>query len=308
MDRRRLLKSMGVLGAAALSGTSEPRARAASPKEDFSFIFFTDTHIQPELKASEGCGMCFHTFHGISADFAICGGDLVFDASAVDPKRADALFGLFQQTSASIPYPVHYTLGNHDVFGVANKDGVAPSDPRYGKKAFEDHYGPTHYSFDHRGWHFVVLDSINIGPDRNWTAHIGDEQIAWLKADLGNLAKSTPVIVVTHVPLVTGALSYVPRSSWRDMNGLLDTFMVTDAAEVIDALLAYNVRAVLQGHTHINEDVTFRGLRFLTSGAVSGNWWKGTRAGSPEGFLEIRLQKDGQVLPRYRTYGFKSAG
>lgn len=311
MNRRRFLSSLGQLGAAGVIGTPGlSLAAPASRAGEFSFTFFTDTHIQPELDAAKGCALCFESFHGVPADFALCGGDLVYDAAAVSAARANSVFDLYKRTSAAIPYPVHYTIGNHDIYGLLNKGGIAPSDPQYGKKAFEDRYGPTHYSFDHKGWHFIVLDSIGLQPDRTWQGQIGEEQIAWLKSDLNTAGKNTPIIVVTHVPLVTGAISYVSHQEWLarapNLGGLIDSLMVTDASAVIDAMLGYNVRAVLQGHTHVNEDITFRGLRFITSGAVSGNWWKGVRAGSPEGFTTIRCTRDGHIDTRYRTYGFRS--
>ena len=309
MNRRRFLESLGVAGAVSMVGArSSALPSHAGHAEEFSFVFFTDTHIQPELDAAKGCRMCFATFNDIPADFAVCGGDLVYDAAGVDAARGSSLFDLYRQTSAVIPYPVHYTIGNHDIFGVLPKSGVTPADPHYGKKAYEDRYGATHYSFDHKGWHFVVLDSIGIQPDRSWIGQVGETQLAWLKADLEKTGKTTPMVVVTHVPLVTGAISYVSHSDWlmrtSNLGGLIDTLMVTDASQVIDELVGYNVRAVLQGHTHVNEDITFRGLRFITSGAVSGNWWKGPRAGSPEGYLTLRLHPNGIVEPSYRTYGF----
>ena len=309
MNRRRFLSGLGKLGAAGLMGAPGlSLAKPASHAADFSFTFFTDTHIQPELDAAKGCALCFENFHHWPADFAICGGDLVYDAAAVSSTRANSLFDLYKQTAAAIPYPVHYTIGNHDIFGVLNKGGSAPNDPQCGKKAFEDRYGPTHYSFAHKGWHFIVLDSIGLHPDRTWTGQLGEEQIAWLQADLDTAGKSVPIIVVTHVPFVTGAISYVSHQEWLsrtpNLGGLIDSLMVTDASAAIEAMLGYNVRAVLQGHTHVNEDITFRGLRFITSGAVCGNWWKGTRAGSAEGFTTVRCTRDGHIEPTYRTYGF----
>ncbi len=311
MNRRRFLSSLGQCGAAGLLGASElSLAAPARHAGDFSFVFFTDTHIQPELDAAKGCAMCFDNFHHWPADFAICGGDLVYDAAAADGTRANSLFDLYKHTSVAIPYPVHYTIGNHDLYGVLNKSGVAPTDPQYGKKAFSDRYGPTYYSFDHKDWHFIVLDSIRLHADRSWTGELGEEQIAWLQADLNAAGHSRPIIVVTHVPLVTGAISYVSHEEWRsrtpNLGALIDSLMVTDASAAIQAMLGYNVRAVLQGHTHVNEDITFRGLRFITSGAVCGNWWKGIRAGSAEGFTTIRCTPDGRIEPAYRTYGFQS--
>jgi 3',5'-cyclic-AMP phosphodiesterase len=196
------------------------------------------------------------------------------------------------------------------VFGLSTKSGVSPSDPEYGKKAFRDRYGATHYSFDHKGWHFIVLDSIGLHPNRTWTGEIEAEQRSWLRADLDSVGKLIPVVVITHVPLVTGAVNYVTRTEWlkktSNVGNLVDTLMVTDAAEVIQILLDYNIRAILQGHTHVNEQIAFRGLRFMTSGAVSGNWWQGTRAGSPEGFSIVTLSPKGDVKREYHTYGFKA--
>src|ERR1700753_2620813 len=113
MNRRQLLQSFG---AAPLLSTRPASLAFAEPSvaQGFSFIFFTDTHIQPELKAAEGCRMCFKQLAGVPADFAICGGDLVFDAMAVPAARSVALYDLFRETSASLRMPIHYTLGNHD--------------------------------------------------------------------------------------------------------------------------------------------------------------------------------------------------
>ena len=309
MNRRELLKGMGlagtagVLGAPGLLGQHSP-----GDARPFSFIFFTDTHLEPEMRAPEGVQKCFAQFAGIPADFAVCGGDLIYDGLGVDAARAHLQWDLYKETAAAIHVPVHYTLGNHDVFGLLPKSGVAVTDPEYGKKAFEDRYGPTHYSFDHKGWHFVVLDSLGLHPNRTYTGEVGDAQIDWLKSDLEKVGPRKPVIVVTHIPLVTGAVSYVSRPDWLkrtpDVGNLVNTLMVTDAAEVIDVLLNYNVRCVLQGHTHINEDLTFRGIHFSTSGAVCGDWWKGPRAGSPEGFSVVHLSADGTVRREYRPYGF----
>jgi 3',5'-cyclic-AMP phosphodiesterase len=309
MNRRTLIKSLALTAAAGLNS----RANAAPNREavgSFRFLYFTDTHIQPELNATEGCRMCFGQMVHEPADFAICGGDLVFDVMAVGRARADMLWQLFKQTSASLHVPLHYVLGNHDVFGLSPKSGVAPSEPEYGKKAFEDRYGATHYSFDHKGWHFVVLDSIGIHPDRTWTGEVGETQRAWLRADLENAGRTSPVIVITHVPLVTGAVNYVTRAEWlqktSSVGNLVDTLMLTDAAQVIEILLDYRIRAVLQAHTHVNEEILFRGLRFMTSGAVCGNWWRGIRAGSAEGYSILTLGPDGAVSREYRTYGFKA--
>ena len=306
MNRRDLLRSLG--GITALRALPVSFAAAEPAPAGFNFLFFTDTHIEPELHAAEGCRMAFAQMTTEHVDFAICGGDLIFDGLAANRDRAHLQWDLFRQTGRALHVPVHYTIGNHDVFGLSAQSGVTTSDPEYGKKAFQDRYGPTYYSFDHKGYHFVVLDSIGVRPDRTYLGEIGDEQLAWLKADLAKLGPHQPVIVVTHIPLVTAAVNYVPREEWRqkmpELGNLLNTLMVTNAAQVIDVLLPYNVRIVLQGHTHINEDITFRGIRFLTSGAVSGNWWRGVRAGSAEGYSLMMVHADQTITQLYKPYGF----
>ena len=81
--------------------------------------------------------------------------------------------------------------------------------------------------------------------------------------------------------------------------------IVANAWEVIALLEQHNTLAVFQGHTHINEVVNFRGIPFITSGAVCGNWWHGTRLGIPEGFTVVSL-RNGVLTHRYETYGWKS--
>ena len=51
----------------------------------------------------------------------------------------------------------------------------------------------------------MILDGIEKG-DGNWGAYIGkvdDEQLNWIKEELENLAPETPIVVVTHIPLVS---------------------------------------------------------------------------------------------------------
>lgn len=77
-----------------------------------------------------------------------------------------------------LPYAVHYTIGSCGIFGVLNKNGIAPSDPQYGKKAFEDRFGPTHYSFDYKGM-ALRCARLDLPARRPYLdGQIGEEQIA----------------------------------------------------------------------------------------------------------------------------------
>jgi Icc protein len=279
----------------------EPKA-SASGVEDFTFLFLTDTHLEPELNAAQGCDQCFKKARTIKSDFAIQGGDHVFDSLGVSRERASGLFDLYGKTEQDLGMKIYHTVGNHDVFGVYPTSGISPADPLYGKKMFEERFGKAYYSFDHKGVHFVVLDSIGITDDRAYEGRIDAAQLAWLAADLKALPPATPIIVSVHIPLVTAFDSYLPVPATPPKHHGLS---VANANEVIALFEGHNVLGVFQGHTHINERVEWHGVPYITSGAVCGNWWHGTRMGTPEGFTVVRIE-NGKLSTHYETYGFQS--
>jgi 3',5'-cyclic AMP phosphodiesterase CpdA len=223
----------------------------------------------------------------------------VYDACAVNPPRAKQVFDLYAETVKPLDMPVHTIIGNHDVYGISTNGGVPPSDPLYGKRMFEDRIGPLYSSFDYKGWHFVLLDSIgNHVPGKEFIGFVDRDQIEWLKTDLARMRPGSKLAVVTHVALASAVLQLVP-DPWKTT----EIYLVTNAQEVLDVLWPYEPKLVLQGHTHINEIVTYRGCQFITTGAVCGNWWKGPRDGHREGFGVLSVRGD-DVRWRYETFGF----
>jgi len=309
LDRRSVLRAgfSATLGSAltivpdtqAIAASMRPMALAHEP---FTFLFLTDTHIQPELDATGGCHMAFRKARSISADFAIQGGDHVFDALGVGRGRAQMLMDLYRRTAHDLDMPVHDTIGNHDCFGVYTKSGALPTDPMYGKKYFEDCFGRLYYSFDHKGVHFVVLDSIGITGDRAYEGRINPAQLAWLEHDLAAQPKGRAIIVITHIPLVTAVEEYAAPASPPLTH---HSISVANAYEVLAIFDRHNVIGVFQGHTHVLERVDWHGIPYITGGAVSGNWWHGTRLGTPEGFMIVDVA-NGRVTTRYETYGFRT--
>lgn len=98
-------------------------------------------------------------------------------------------------------------------------------------EAFIEFFGPTHYSFDHKGIHFVVLDNVS-----DLTGSLGDEQIAWLKKDLSGQAKDSHIVVLTHRPLY----DLVPQWGW----------FTRDGAKALEVLNGYSNVTVFHGHIH----------------------------------------------------------
>ncbi|SFS08640.1 3',5'-cyclic AMP phosphodiesterase CpdA [Granulicella pectinivorans] len=296
--------------ALATAAALAPRALALPPKpEPFTFLFFTDAHLQPELNGVLGTDMAFRHARtmGARADFAINGGDHVFDANKVTLARASQLFDLYGKTEQDLGLKVHHTLGNHDIFAIGtdpNTSIASPADSTlFGKRLFEDRFGKTYYSFDHKGHHFIVLDSIQIMPTGIYQGRIDPDQLKWLAADLAAQPHGTPIIVVTHYPIVSAIIQY---EAWRPSPDPKLWVALINSEQVWPLFAGYNVIGVLQGHTHVNERVDWHGIPYLTSGAICGNWWKGTRLGTPEGFTVVRVE-DGKLTTHYETYGFQSS-
>ncbi|MBS1826937.1 MAG: metallophosphoesterase [Acidobacteria bacterium] len=272
----------------------------ATPSANFTFVHVTDLHIQPELRATDGVKQCFAAINKVRPDFVIAGGDLVFDALAVGHERARLLFDLYRDTAKRIEAPLHNTIGNHDVFGLYEKSGVATTHAAYGKRMYEELIGPRYYSFDFGGWHFVVLDSIGLTPNRTYIGHIDEEQIAWLESDLRKAGTTTPIVAVTHVPLSTGFLQWMTPKHDATM------IVVQNAAPVLELLHQYNVKAVLQGHTHICETLEYRGCQYITSGSVCGQSWRGPKLGVHKEGFGILTVRNGVLSYRYQPYGFQA--
>src|SRR5262249_19101558 len=87
---------------------------------------------------------------------------------------------------------LHTVPGEHDVADAT----VTEYFNRFGKAAGNKGY----YSFDHAGVHFVALINVLQAKDGG-AGYLGDEQLAWVKADLRRRSSSTPIVVFAHMPL-----------------------------------------------------------------------------------------------------------
>ena len=135
-------------------------------------------------------------------DFVMFGGDL-----AQLGTKAELDHGAEMLSKLNAPLKV--VMGEHDYYLDLGE---------YWSKLF----GPQYYSFDHKGVHFVVLNSIltyddwtfNRWPTPEQRMHemagldnpngspfmVGEKQRDWLKKDLAKVTKDTPVVVFSHSP------------------------------------------------------------------------------------------------------------
>jgi predicted MPP superfamily phosphohydrolase len=249
----------------------------------FTFVFMTDMHVMPERNATKGFLQAIDTVNKISPDFVLTGGDNIMDALGQTYGRSDSLYNLYEEVIDKLEMPVYHTMGNHEVFGLYEKSGISSEHELYGKKMYENRLTERYYSFDHKNWHFIVLDGIGFTEERRYYGYVDSVQLNWLKADLEKAGREKPVAVSIHIPLLSVGQQIMNEPTAAFKKGSV----ITNAHDVIEILEQYNVKMVLQGHLHFLEDINYNGIRYITGGAVSSQWWNGPRYGMEEGFLKI---------------------
>jgi Icc-related predicted phosphoesterase len=266
---------------------------------DFSFVFMIDIHLRPERGAVEGFRKAIKTVNNLAPDFVIAGGDLIMDAIEQPYERADSLYNLYIETSKEFKMPVYNTLGNHEIFGLYETSGVDPTHPEYGKKMYLNRIGKRYYSFDHKGWHFMVLDSVGETEDRKYKGVIDSAQMEWIKDDLAEVDRDVPIVISVHIPFITVAT----QLKSGPLSAIEENQVVTNSKETLNLFRDHNLKLVLQGHLHFLEDVYVNGIHFITGGAVCAAWWKGPNDGLEEGYIVVYV-KGKEFDWEYIDYGW----
>jgi hypothetical protein len=181
--------------------------------------------------------------------------------------------------------PVYNTMGNHEIFGIYEESGVQKEHPEYGERMYENRIGNRYYSFDHKGWHFMILDGVEDTGESSYIGKIDSVQMEWIKSDLKNLLPETPIVISVHIPFITVATQLLKGSLEPNRKSTV----IINSREVLSLFEPYNLKLVLQGHLHFLEDIYVNGTHFITGGAVSAGWWSGAYNGIEEGFLLVKI-------------------
>jgi 3',5'-cyclic AMP phosphodiesterase CpdA len=176
---------------------TRPSTKGQSSGSAFSFAFLTDVHLNKDNhgNGNEGLAKALADAKAKGVDFVIFGGDLA-NLDGLKPEQeatANSLLARFKSIVDKSGVPAYFTIGNHDRY--YTHDGQP--DPA-GFTLFQKHLGETYYSFDHKGVHFVVLNSVQ--RDAEHIYFVNDKQFTWLKNDLSQIGENTPLVVATHVP------------------------------------------------------------------------------------------------------------
>ena len=238
------------------------------------------------------------------------GGDLVMDSLGSDEARVRTQWEVFSRvTKAENSLPIEHCIGNHDVWGLNRKDShTTGSEPRYGKNWAMEIMGLSrpYRSFDRAGWHFIVLDST-FPVDQGYTAKLDDEQFAWLRDDLGKVKPETPVLVLSHIPILSAAAFMDGENEKTGDWQIPGAWMHIDCRKIKDLFLKHpNVKVCLSGHLHLVDRVDYLGVSYFCNGAVCAGWWKGSYQECEPGYALVDLYGDGSCTRQYVTYGWKA--
>ncbi len=223
IDRRNFLKLAAVGGGAVFASSLRGVASAAAGYEEFFFVQLSDTHwgyagpANPEADVTLKKAVASVNALPIQPDFIVFTGDLTHttDDSAERVRRMKEFKAIIADLKVR---NVRFMPGEHD----ASLDMGS---------AYKEQFGETHYSFDHKGVHFVTIDNVS-----DPGANIGEEQLLWLKKDLARHKKTAPIVVFTHRPL----FDLAPAWDWATRDG----------AKAVDILMEYPNVTVFYGHIH----------------------------------------------------------
>jgi 3',5'-cyclic AMP phosphodiesterase CpdA len=238
-SRRNALKCMAYGGAGTLfvlaGGVFTPLdlARAADDKPGTArlgkplFVQISDTHIgfnkdaNPDVNGTLTQTIDIVNAMAVQPALIIHTGDITHLSRAAEFDQAQQMFSGLRTTE------LHTVPGEHDT----QDPTVTEYFNRFGKASGNKGY----YSFDHAGVHFIALINVlQFKPGGLGT--LGDEQLAWVTADLKARSSSTPIVVFAHMPLWT---IYEP---WGWGTG--------DADQLMQPLRRFGSVTVLNGHIH----------------------------------------------------------
>src|SRR5215469_9776562 len=204
MNRRDLLKLAGMGVAVFVSGTTLSAGGVRGTEtESFHFVQLSDTHwgfngpnINPDSQGTLKKAVAAVNALDEQPDFVVFTGDLT-QTTGDGKVRRDRMAEFRDIVSQLKVKTVRFMPGEHD----ASLDRG---------EAYQEFFGDLHYTFDHNGVHFIVLDNVS-----DPTAAVGEQQLRWLQSDLNQMKKDARIVVLTHRPL----FDLAPDWDWATRDG-----------------------------------------------------------------------------------------
>ncbi|QNK64582.1 metallophosphoesterase [Pedobacter sp. PAMC26386] len=303
MKRRSVLKSIGSIGSLLLAPSISFASIATERRPVLRIAHLTDVHLKNYSDAPQRFAKCLHHVQQQSPkiELILNGGDIVYDMNKEQLNTINEQWKLthsIMKQECSIP--VQYCLGNHDIWWNENNKGQTIYGKQYSMEQLQ--LPKPYYSFLKSGWKFIILDSVHLDIDHTWyIGKLGDEQFTWLKNELKDTPAGTPILVMSHIPILTATLMIEDDivNKWEMLGG----DMHTDTAKIITLFYQYpNVKLCLSGHIHLRDKVVYNNITYICNGAVSGAWWNGNKRETAAGYGLIDLYADGHFEEQYINY------
>jgi len=268
ITRRNFLKQMGAATAASTLPISLVELAFADSHKNFTFAYISDAHIQH----ISGTKFVHNWDRGLiravaetnllqpEPDFVVFGGDLAQLGSKPELDHGAEFL-------TKLKYKTYCVMGEHDYY----LDLGA---------YWSELFGPHYYSWDHKGVHFIVLNSILTYDE--WTYErwptaeqrmlemagldnpngspfmVGEKQRQWLKEDLAKVKKDTPVVLFSHSPI---------QKIYKGWN-----FWTEDAEQVQTLLKPFKDVTVVYGHVHQIQYNQIDNISFYAVMATAWPW------------------------------------
>lgn len=159
--------------------------KGLAPNSDslFSFVILSDRtggHVPDRWQRA------IEQINLLKPDFVISVGDLI-EGYTEDANKLNEEWAEFDRMTHQLDAPFFYCPGNHDV---SNAKMLEVYIEKYGVD------GKSYYSFDYKGSHFIVLDSLSAIRDEEFAA----KQLEWLQKDIVSVKRAVNVFVFFHHP------------------------------------------------------------------------------------------------------------
>lgn len=294
MKRRNFIKIAGT-GTAGISATLATPLLAAPVRNTgpvLKIAHITDVHIRPEENAPHRFKQCLKEIRNLGVDFFLNGGDSIFaaDYSHIKRERVTEQWAIWDDCIREIEgHAIYSCIGNHDTWWAApdKQDSMYGKDYVVQRLNIPDRY----YSFSEKGWHFIILDG------NNPSISLDKEQLEWLEKELDQLSENTPVLLMSHYPIL-GVTPFWEGGMHSDYQALKALFYKHRD----------KVKICLSGHQHLLDNASYNGVSYFCNGALSGFWWeKGDKHSASEGYCQetppgyaiLELYSDGTFTNRY---------
>jgi len=317
MNRRHFILGTGALAALSPLTFAQKNQNAASRKRMLRVAHLTDIHVMPYPIAGRDIKLRYNPAESMAAcirhvqsledkpDFIINSGDCVMDSLKKTREEVMSQWAVWQEVLKNeLELPIYHAIGNHDVWGWANKDRL--ENPEYGKSIAIEQLGLSSrfYTFAQNGWNFIVLDSTHFDAksEGGYIAKLDDEQYAWLESTLKSLDANTPICVVSHIPVISFSPFFDGDNETSGDWKVPGAWMHIDSRKIKDLFKPFSqIKLAISGHIHLQDRVDYLGIKYLCNGAVSGGWWNGNYQEFSPAYVLIDLYSDGssehQVVP-----------